>query len=181
MKKDVLNEITVKSETVFSGPVFRVEKSEVILPDGKSARRDVLRHLGAVCVIPIDEDNNVIAVRQYRTGFGGITLEIPAGKLDSKDEEPFSAAKRELQEEVGAVAKEWTYLGEYYGSPAIVDEKIHMYMAKELEYSDVSPDEDEFIEIERIPLEVFKDMVIRGEIPDGKTQCAVLRAYLMRN
>ena len=181
MEKDILNETTVKSETVYTGPVFKVEKNEVVLPDGKPARRDVVRHMGAVCVIPIDENGKAIAVRQYRTGYGGVTLEIPAGKLDSKDEEPLSAAMRELREEVGAIANEWIYLGEYYGSPAIVDEKIYMYLARELEYCDTEPDEDEFIEIERIPLGELKDMVMRGEIPDGKTQCAVLRAFLMEN
>lgn len=176
----MLDEKIIRSETVYEGPVFKVEKNEVLLPSGVKARRDVLRHLGAVCVIPVDSDGCAIMVRQYRSGYGGVTLEIPAGKLDSKEEVPLLAAKRELREEVGATAEKWTYLGEYYGSPAIVDEKIYMYLAEGLSFGECDPDEDEFIEAERIPLEKLKDMAMSGDLPDGKTQCAVLRAYLMK-
>ena len=107
-------------------------------------------------------------------------LEIPAGKLDFKGEIPLDAVKRELREETGAVSTKLTYLGKFYPSPAILDECIHMYMAEELSFGDTDFDEDEFIEVVKIPLDTLVSMVIKGEIPDAKTQAAVMKAAYIR-
>ena len=105
-----------------------------------------------------------------------MVLEIPAGKLDSPDEDPTEAALRELREETGATCEKLTYLGPLYTTPALIDEVIHMYMAEGLSFGETDFDEDEFIEVERIPLSELVDRICRGEVPDSKTQAAVLRA-----
>jgi ADP-ribose pyrophosphatase len=117
--------------------------------------------------------------RQYRYAHGRVFFEIPAGKLDSPDEDPLSAAKRELREETGAVAGKIEFLGELDTSPALVSEKIYMYLAEDLSFGECDPDDDEFLEIIKIPLSKLVDMVLSGEIEDGKTQSAVLRAHTM--
>ena len=167
------------SELIYDGRVIRVFRDEVTLPDGKIALRELNRHVGAVCVIPVTAEGEVICVRQYRYAVGEVLLEIPAGKLDGKDEDPRTAALRELREETGAICSKLTYLGRYLGSPAILDETIHMYLAEDLSFTDLALDEDDCLETVRLPLSTLRDMVLRGEIPDGKTQAAVLRAASM--
>lgn len=169
-------EKTVKSELLYDGQVIHVYRDDITLPDGKPAFREYNRHIGAVCVIPITDEGEVICVRQYRYPIGDMLLEIPAGKLDFKGEDPTSAALRELREETGATCEKLTYLGRYLGSPAILDECIHMYMAEGLSFGDTDPDEDEFIESVRLPLSELVEMIMKGEVPDGKTQIAALRA-----
>ncbi len=169
-------EAPLASELIFDGKVLHVYRDDISLPDGKPAFREYIRHIGAVCVIPITQEGEVICVRQYRYAVGQMMLEIPAGKLDSKDENPTDAVLRELREETGALCGRLTYLGKYLGSPAILDECIHMYLAEELTFGETDPDDDEFIETVRIPLSQLTDMVMAGDIPDGKTQAAVLRA-----
>ena len=172
-------EKTRSSELIFDGNILHVYRDEITLPDGKPAYREYNRHIGAVCVIPVTNEGEVICVRQYRYPIADVLLEIPAGKLDYKGEDPESAARRELREETGAVCNKLTYLGKYLGSPAILDECIHMYLAEELTFGETDFDDDEFIETVRIPLDTLVDMVMRGEIPDGKTQIAALRAQKM--
>ena len=176
--KDIssFSEKTVSSELIFDGKVLHVYRDEITLPDGKPAFREYNRHVGAVCVIPLTDEGEVICVRQYRYPVAEVLLEIPAGKLDYKGEDPESAARRELREETGAVCRELIYLGKYLGSPAILDECIHMYLAKGLTFGETDFDDDEFLETVRIPLDELVDMIMNGEIPDGKTQIAALRA-----
>ena len=166
----------VSSRLIYDGNILHVYRDEITLPDGKPAYREYNRHIGAVCVIPITDKGEVICVRQYRYPVAEVLLEIPAGKLDYQGEDPEGAVRRELREETGAVCDRLTYLGKFLGSPAILDECIHMYMAEELTFGDTDPDEDEFIETVRIPLDELVDMVMRGEVPDAKTQVAALRA-----
>lgn len=168
-------ETQTASELIFDGKVLHVYRDDILLPDGNPAFREYIRHIGAVCVVPLTAEGEIICVRQFRYPFAKVLLEIPAGKLDFKGEDPESAALRELREETGARCGKMTYLGEYYGSPAILDEKIHMYLAEELEFGETDPDEDEFIETVRIPLAQMVEDVMAGRIPDGKTQIAVLR------
>ena len=172
-------ESTVSSKLIYDGNILHVYKDEITLPDGKPAYREYNRHVGAVCVIPLTDKGEVICVRQYRYPVAEVLLEIPAGKLDYKGEDPESAARRELREETGATCRELIYLGKYLGSPAILDECIHMYLAKGLEFGETDFDDDEFLETVKIPLDELVDMTMRGEVPDGKTQIAALRAYKM--
>ena len=173
-------ERAVSSQLIFDGKVVHLYKDDITLPDGKAASREYCRHIGAVCVIPITDEGEVICVRQYRYPFAEVLLEIPAGKLDFKGEIPLDAVKRELREETGAVSTKLTYLGKFYPSPAILDECIHMYMAEELSFGDTDFDEDEFIEVVKIPLDTLVSMIIKGEIPDAKTQAAVMKAAYIR-
>ena len=176
-----LIEKQVESKLIFDGTVVHLYKDKVELPNGDTSHREYVKHNGAVCVIPITEDGKVILERQYRYAVGEVLVEIPAGKLDYIGEDPHEAALRELREETGAVAAELVDLGLYYGSPAIMGEKIYMYMAKGLTYTEQELDRDEFLEVFTMPLEDAVKEVLAGKIPDGKTQAAILRAYMMIN
>ncbi len=164
------------SELIFDGKVLHLYFDEIYLPDGREATREYCRHIGAVCVVPITDEGEVVCVRQYRYPLAQVVLEIPAGKLDAKDEDPTQAVLRELREETGATCRRLTYMGKYFSSPAILDECIHMYMAEGLDFGNTDFDDDEFIEAERIPLDTLVGMIMRGEVIDGKTQAAVMRA-----
>ena len=170
-----LREECVSSRQIFDGRVVRLYVDRVRLPDGREAEREYMRHIGAVCVLPLDRDGVVHCVRQYRYPHGEVLLEIPAGKLDSKTEDHASAALRELQEETGYRCGRLTFLGNIYTSPAILDEVIGLYLAEELTPGETHFDEDEFLAPVAVPLEELADRVMRGEIPDAKTQLAVLR------
>lgn len=175
---EALEEKKLSSKSIFDGKVLHVRLDDISLPNGKPATREYCHHNGAVCVIPICDNGDVLCVRQFRYAFGEALVEIPAGKLDSPDEDPDDAVRRELREETGAIASKMTYLGLYYGSPAILDERIYMYMAEGLSFGETDFDEDEFIEPLRIPLDSLVEMVLEGKIRDGKTQIAALRAYM---
>ena len=180
--KDIskFKEECVSSELIYDGKVIRVFRDEITLPDGKPAYREYNRHIGAVCVIPLTDDGEVICVRQYRYPIGDMLLEIPAGKLDFKGEDPDEAVLRELREETGAVAGKMTFLGELDTSPALINEKIYMYMAEELSFVEKELDDDEFLEVEKAPLSELVDMVMQGKISDAKTQIAVLKAARLK-
>lgn len=180
-QEKALMEVTEKTDTVYAGPIFRVEVSEVRLSNGVRARRDVVRHPGAVCVLPITKEGEVLLVRQWRAGYQGTMIEIPAGKLDPGETDTREAAARELREETGAIAGRMIPLGDYYGSPAILSERIAMYLAEELTFGDTDFDEDELIEPVRMTLDDLVREVLAGHVPDGKTQVAALRAYCMRH
>ena len=135
-------------------------------------------HIGAVAIIPLLDDGRVVMERQYRYAQEREYLEIPAGKLNTPDEDLLLAAKRELSEETGAVAKEWIYLGEIDTTPALMNEKIHLYLAKDISFAERHLDDDEFLNVELIPLTDLIKMVERGEIMDAKTQIAILKAAL---
>ena len=170
-----LIETCAASKSVFEGKILHVYVDDINLPNGGKGFREYIKHIGAVAVLPLTDDGKVICVRQYRYAVGEVTTEIPAGKLDSPDENPVKAAMRELREETGAVCKELTYLGTYLASPAILDEKINLYLARGLDFGETDPDDDEFIDVEQIPLAEMVERVMRGEILDGKTQLAVLK------
>lgn len=170
-----LFEKKLNSRQIFDGKVVKLYVDDVELANGKKATREIIRHPGAVCVIPIDSDENVIMVKQFRYPFSEALLEVPAGKLEL-NENPLEAVKRELEEESGAVADNVEYIGTMYPSVAILDEQIHMYLATGLTYKNAHPDDDEFLEIEKIPLKTLVDMVMDGKIPDSKTQIAILKA-----
>jgi ADP-ribose pyrophosphatase len=175
-----LEEKFVSSERIFDGHIISLSVDTVTLPNGAQATREVVHHPGAVCVVPLTDEGEVICVRQFRYPFSRVTVEIPAGKLDSKDEDPREAALRELREETGAVCESLEFIGELYSSPAILSETIHMYLATGLSFGECDPDDDEFLAVTRIPLHELVEKIISGEICDAKTQAAVLKTYVKK-
>ena len=175
MRDEHLKETCAASKLVFDGKILHVYVDDINLPNGATGFREYIKHIGAVAVLPLTDDGKVICVRQYRYAVGQVTLEIPAGKLDSPDEDHREATLRELREETGARCKKLTYLGTYLASPAILDEKINLYLARDLDFGETDPDDDEFIDVVQIPLDEMVECVMRGEILDGKTQLAVLK------
>lgn len=171
-----LREIRTGSEEIFDGLILHVQRDTVALPNGNSAVREVIRHIGAVCVIPVLENGDVIVERQYRYPLDRIILEIPAGKLDAPDEDRLSAIQRELREETGYTAGSWTVLGDFHPAPAYSDEFITMYMARDLKKGDRHLDEDEFLDVYTVPLKELVEDVMAGRISDAKTQVCVLKA-----
>lgn len=170
-----LEEKTLSSETIYEGVIFTVKKDSAELENGTVARRDIILHSGGVCVIPITENNEIFMVRQYRYPFHEITCEVPAGKLNY-GENHAECGRRELLEETGCTCSEYIYLGEMYPTPAYNSEITHMYLAKGLEYKKQNLDEDEFLDVVKIPLEKAIQMVMDNEIKDGKTQLVILKA-----
>ena len=172
-------EKTLSSKEVFDGKVIRVCHDSVELENGETALREVVYHNGGVCVLPLTDIGEVIFVKQFRYPYKEEVLELPAGKLN-KGEDPFESAVRELREETGAEAKKYTSLGRLYPSPGYCGEIITMYLAEDLSFGEQSLDEDEFLDTIRIPFEKAVEMVLSGEIPDAKTQTAILKAKLMQ-
>ena len=169
-----LTEKLLEREEIFQGKILHGVNDTVSLPNGKTATREVVLHNGAVCVLPLTKNKEVIVERQFRYANGRVMLEIPAGKLE-KGEDPLECAKRELEEETGLVAETWTDLGRYIGSPAILRENITMYLAEGLNEGKTNFDDDEFLEVTKIPLETLVQMVMNNEIEDGKTQLCILK------
>lgn len=170
-----LTEVQTSSQEIFDGVILHVWKDTVELPNGKPAVREVIRHVGAVGVVPLTDDGKVIIERQFRYPLNRIVTEIPAGKLDSLTEDRLSAAKRELEEETGYTAKQWLSLGDYYPAAAYCDERITLYLATGLELGTRHLDADEFLNFEAIPLSQLVEDVMAGRITDGKTQVAILK------
>lgn len=175
-----LEEKFVSREKIYDGVVLKVVKDTVTLPNGESAFREMCLHVGGVCVLPLLSDGRVIMERQYRYPHGRVFLEIPAGKLNFKGEEPLSAGARELKEETGAIAERYTFLGELDSTPALIDEKIYMYLAEDITFGERELDEDEFLDVEFIHLKELYRMVMAGEIKDAKTQLAILKTAALR-
>ncbi len=175
-----LHEETLSSDVIFEGKILRLKKDTVMLENGEHAFREVVEHSGGVCILPVTDDGEIIFVRQFRYPFKEILTEIPAGKRE-KDEEPLTCGIRELKEEVGAVADKITYLGKLYPTVAYDTEVIYMYLAEGLHFSDQHLDEDEFVDIVKIPFDRAVEMVMRDEIPDSKTQIAILKAKVLLN
>ncbi len=175
MQNENLTEKRLSGQLIYDGCVVHLWRDEIELPGGGRGVREIVRHVGAVAVLPLTSDGQVICVRQYRYPFAEVLLEIPAGKLDSPDEDILEAARRELREETGAVGGRLIPLGTLYPSVAIFDEQIHMFAAVDFTVGDTDRDEDEFMEVEKIPLSALVDMVMDGKIRDAKTQTAVLK------
>ena len=176
-----LQEKQTATEDIFDGIVLHVVRDTVSLPNGHSAIREVIRHIGAVCIIPVTENNEVIVERQYRYPLNRVILEIPAGKLDSPDENRLSAIQRELREETGYSADEWTEIGDFHPAPAYSDEYITMYLARGLHKGKQDLDADEFLNVYTIPLKDLVNDVMSGRISDAKTQVCILKAARILN
>ena len=161
MHMDDLTERTVSREDLFTGKVVSLHVDKVELPNGDIATREVVEHVDGVAVLPLDENGCVYTVTQYRYVFRTPLLEIPAGKLDSKQEDPLAAARRELQEETGMTADTWINLGIFYPAPAYSDETIHMFLARDLHPGDQHLDADEFLEVTQVPIEELVDTLAK--------------------
>ncbi len=175
-----LTEKTLGKEYAFKGRIINLRVDTVELPDGSQSTREVIEHNGGICVLPIDDEMNTYVVRQWRTPYKRVVTEIPAGKRDG-NEEPLEGGKRELKEEIGAVAQKFTYLGELYPTPGYCAEIIHMYLAQGLTFENQDLDEGEFLNVEKMPFKTLVELVMSGEISDAKTIAAVLKADKLLN
>lgn len=171
-----LNEQPLSADYKYRGRIINLRVDTALLPNGSSATREVVEHPGGVCVAALTEDGCLLFVRQFRYPYQKVLLELPAGKLDP-GEDPLEAGKRELREETRRRGRRYESLGELYPSPGYCGEIIHLYAATGLTFGQMSPDEDEFLEVEKIPLEEAARMVLDNEIADAKTQAAVLKVY----
>lgn len=164
----------MNSETkIFAGRVLSLALEEHLLPDGRAASFEVVRHPGGAAVLPVLADGRILLIRQLRPAVGGQVLELPAGRLEP-GEPPEACARRELQEEVGYRPGRLERLGEMFSSVGFCNERIHLFLARELEPVPQALEADEFIEILPLTLAAALDLLDRGEIPDGKTALALL-------
>lgn len=173
-----LFETKIDSTQIYDGKILNVTRDTVRLENGETAYREVIHHSGGVCVLPLDDNGDMLFVKQFRYPFADVLLEIPAGKREM-GEDPLECGIRELSEEVGATADEIIPLGKLYPTVAYDTEVIYMYLARGLHFGEQHLDEDEFVDVVRIPFEEAYKMVMRDEIPDSKTQLAILKAWAM--
>ena len=176
-----LEEKQISAEYIYKGRVINLRKDNALIPNGNTAVREVIEHPGGVCIAALTDDDELLLVRQYRYPYSEVIMEIPAGKRDSKDEDPLQCGIRELKEETGAEAEKFVFLGELYPSPGYCDEIIWLYAATGLTFGETDPDDDEFLALEKLPLEQVVEMIINGEIKDAKTQAAVLKVKLLKD
>lgn len=168
----------VKGTTMFEGRIIKVELDEIALPNGRPAQREVVRHPGGVGILALDQDKQVTLVRQYRYPIAEHIIELPAGKLDP-GEDPAAAARRELEEETGIRAGKLTYMGYLLASPGFCDERLHMFLAQDLEHLPSHPDEDEFLDVFTMPFDELLAQVMSGELHDAKSVAIVLKTKVL--
>ena len=176
-----LEEKQLTSEYIYNGKIIKLRRETALLPNGKTSTREVIEHNGGVCVAALTSNDEVLFVKQFRYPYMEIVTEIPAGKRDGKDEDPLACGKRELKEETGAEAECFIPLGRLYPSPGYCGEVIWMFAATGLSYGEQHPDDDEFLSVEKIPLEKAVQMILSGKITDAKTQAAVLKLKLLKD
>ncbi|HIE24911.1 MAG TPA: NUDIX hydrolase [Anaerolineales bacterium] len=170
MKFDIID-----SEEIFKGRVFRIRRDNLRTPDGRTTKFDIVEHHGSVVILPIDEDDNLLLVRQYRHAALDNILELPAGVLE-KNEEPILSAERELREETGMGSDNLLELGKFYLAPGYSTELMTVFLAKDLYENPLAPDANEFLDLEKIPIADVFALAEKGEIPDAKTLAALLMA-----
>ncbi len=174
-----LKETKLSGELIYDGKIVRLERDTVRLEDGTEALREVVRHPGGVCVLALTEQDEVLIVRQFRYPYQEITIEVPAGKIEY-GEDPAECGRRELLEECGCTPDCFEYLGLLYPTTAYNTEIIRIYLAKGLHFGAQKLDDEEFLDVERIPFDKLLDMVLNDEVHDSKTQIAVLRYAALR-
>lgn len=173
-------EKTIRSKQIFTGNIVHLQVDDVKLPNGKEAKREIIKHPGAVGIIPITKDNKIVLVEQFRKPLEKSILEIPAGKLEP-GEDPETTAIRELEEETGYTTEELSFVTSFYSSPGFANELMYIYITDQLEPLDesVDGDEDEFIEIVELSLEEAKQYVEAKRIHDAKTNYAILYLHAL--
>lgn len=164
----------VSSKQIYNGKIFDIVQDKITLPNGNIATRDILLHNGASAVLPIDNDGNIIFVKQYRHPVKEFVLEIPAGKLEKGENDNQDCAIRELEEEIGYKANDLSFMFKTYIAIGYSSEVIYVYLAKDLVETKQNLDDDEFLEIERYSLEQSMEMIKNGIIVDSKTVMAIL-------
>lgn len=167
-------ETPLHSTTLYSGKIIRLRRDEVRLENGHTTTREVVEHNGGIAVAALTDRDELLMVRQLRYPYGKELLEVPAGKREGT-EDPLLGGQRELREETGAVGRDYRFLGEIYPTPGYCSEIIWLYACRVDTIGANAPDPDEFLDVARIPLDTAEQMVLRGEIPDAKTQIAVLK------
>src|SRR3989304_7645982 len=167
MKGTVMPFELIKSEPSFHGRAFKIRRDYLKTPDGRETKFDIVEHGGSVIIIPMDNEGNLLFVRQYRHAAGMDLLELPAGTRDG--DEPFEeCAAREIREETGMEAGKLQKIGEFYLAPGYSSEFMVVYLATELKENPLDADDDEFLQVEKIPLKKAIEMEERGEVPDAK-------------
>lgn len=174
-----LTEKAIKRHYIFKGRIINLRVDDALLPNGATAKREIVEHNGGISVVPLDDEGNVYLVEQFRYPYSEVVLEIPAGKRDG-NEEPLEGGKRELKEEIGATAQNYEFLGELYPTPGYCGEIIYMYLATGLTFGEADPDEDEFLNIKKMSLKKAVEMVLSGDIKDAKTQTALLKVAILK-
>lgn len=172
---DMLYEKTESSKTIFEGRVFDVEIKEITTPEGKKSSREIVKHPGGACILPVDDEGNCYLVKQFRSPFEKVMLEAPAGKLE-KGEEPFECVSREITEETGFVAENIEHVGAIAATPGYCSEIITLYIGTGLKYEGGNPDPNEYIATVKMPLKEALRMADDGEIKDAKTQVLLYKA-----
>jgi ADP-ribose diphosphatase len=166
---------TLRQETIYRGRAFNVRRDEVRFPNQHTNQLDIIEHVGAVTILPVDAEGRILFVRQYRHATGKELLELPAGTLDA-GETPDECALREIREETGFAAGNLIKLGEFFLAPGYSTEYMLVYLANELTHDPLPGDEDEFITLEAVPVEQAYDMALNGTLQDGKSLAALLLA-----
>ena len=173
-----IEEQTIDTKVVFQGRSFHVAAETVRLGSGKEIVRGIVRHRGAVVILPVTDDGRIVAIRQYRHALAKVIIELPAGTLE-KGEDPFDCAKREIIEETGNAASDWVPLGVQYPTPGLCDELQHCYLARGLTPEFKEKDEDELIEVVMLTVSEFEEGIRSGEIVDAKSISAMMKARLL--
>lgn len=173
-----LTEKTVSQSYVYQGKIVNMRVDDAELENGRITKREVVEHPGGVSIAALNEKDEMLFVRQFRYPYGEVVLEAPAGKLE-KGEDAFEAGKRELKEETGATGENYQFLGNLYPTPGYCNEIIRLYCCRVKEYGEAQPDDDEFLEVERIPIGKAVEMVMANEINDAKTQVMILKVAML--
>ena len=169
------NEPTIATRSVFQGRIIDVRVDTIRLPNGRETTREIVDHAPSICVVPVDDDGNVLLVRQYRKPTESFLLEVPAGGIE-EGEEPEESTRRELQEEIGHTAAELTALTAFYLAPGWATEYMYAYLATGLTPAVLDSDEDEFIDVVPVPLSEIPDRIADGSIQDAKSVASLLLA-----
>jgi len=174
-KENIMPFELIKSEILLQGRAFKIRRDTLKTPDGRETKLEIVDHGGSVVLIPIDDDGNLLFVRQYRHAAGGDLLELPAGTRD--EDEPFEeCAAREIREETGMEAGKLQKVGEFYLAPGYSTEFMAVFLATDLKDNPLQADDDEFLQVEKIPVKKAVEMAEHGDVPDAKSLAALLLA-----